>query len=71
VPEGQGELARDQELASVAVGVALRRHAGRARVVLGPDGRVVERTGRDLRETGLLAGRHPHAAYRLLQRLVR
>ena len=56
VPEDAGELARDQALASLAIGVALRRHAGRAQVVFGPDGRVVERTGKDLREADLLVG---------------
>ncbi len=64
VPEDQRELGRDQELASVAIGVAVRRHAGRAQVVFGPDpsagsgqrGRVVERTGKDLREADLLVG---------------
>ncbi|HEX6246284.1 MAG TPA: glutamate mutase L [Nocardioidaceae bacterium] len=67
VPGDAAELARDQELASVAIGVALRRHAGRAQVVFGPDGRVVERTGKDLREVDLLVGsggvlRHSGAA---------
>jgi uncharacterized protein (TIGR01319 family) len=56
VPRSEDELARDQELASVAIGVALRRHAGRAQVVFGPDGRVVERSGKDLREADLLVG---------------
>ena len=46
----------DLRLAEVAVAIALRRHAGRQRVALGPDGRVVERTGKDLREIGLLVG---------------
>ena len=46
----------DLRLAEVAVAIALRRHAGRQRVVLGPGGRVVERTGKDLREIGLLVG---------------
>ncbi|MFN7136748.1 MAG: glutamate mutase L, partial [Thermomonas sp.] len=40
----------------LAVGLALRRHAGRSRVVVGPTGRVVERSGRDLREVDLLVG---------------
>ncbi|MEO9325658.1 glutamate mutase L [Nocardioides sp. C4-1] len=44
----------DEAIAGVAVGAALRRHAGRSRVVVGPDGRVVERTGTDLREVGLV-----------------
>jgi uncharacterized protein (TIGR01319 family) len=57
----------DLSLAAAAAGLALRRHAGRARVVLGPDGRVVERTGKDLREVRLLVGsggvlRHAGAA---------
>ena len=64
VPEDDHERARDQELASVAIGVAVRRHAGRSQVVFGPDpstgsgqrGRVVERTGKDLREVDLLVG---------------
>jgi uncharacterized protein (TIGR01319 family) len=56
VPVSAAELRRDQELASVAIGVAVRRHAGRAQVVFGPDGRVVERSGKDLREAGLVVG---------------
>lgn len=56
LPAGDDEVAHDELLAGAAVGVALRRHAGRARVVLGPDGRVVERTGKDLREVSLLVG---------------
>jgi uncharacterized protein (TIGR01319 family) len=56
VPGDAAALAEDQELASVAIGVALRRHAGRAQVVFGPDGRVVERTGKDLREADLVVG---------------
>ena len=50
----------DVELASLAVGVALRRHAGRAQVRFesegGPTGRWVERSGVDLREVALLIG---------------
>jgi len=56
LPDSDAERGRDQELASLAMGVALRRHAGRAQVVFGPDGRVVERTGKDLREADLLVG---------------
>jgi uncharacterized protein (TIGR01319 family) len=56
VPLSEDELGRDQELASLALGVAVRRHAGRAQVVFGPDGRVVERTGKDLREVDLMVG---------------
>jgi len=36
--------------------VALRRHAGRQQVVFSPGGRLVERTGKDLREVDLLVG---------------
>lgn len=46
----------DREIAAVAVTMALRRHAGRSQVVFGPDGRVVERSGKDLREADLLVG---------------
>lgn len=46
----------DERLATVATGVALRRHAGRQQVRFGPDGRLVERTGKDLREVDLLVG---------------
>jgi uncharacterized protein (TIGR01319 family) len=63
VPASEADRAVDHDLASLAVGVAVRRHAGRAQVVLGPDpatgsrhGRVVERSGRDLREVELLVG---------------
>ena len=58
-----------------AVGLALRRHAGRSRVVVSPEGRVVERSGKDLREVDLLVGsggvlRHgrPGVAERVLGR---
>ena len=44
----------DEAIARAAVGLALRRHAGRSRVVVGPEGRVVERSGTDLREVGLV-----------------
>ena len=37
-------------------GLALRRHAGRSKVVVSPEGRVVERSGKDLREVDLLVG---------------
>ena len=40
----------------LTVALALRRHAGRSQVVFGPDGRVVERSGKDLREVDLLVG---------------
>jgi uncharacterized protein (TIGR01319 family) len=56
LPDSDDEYAADEAIAAAAVGLALRRHAGRARVVVGPDGRVVERTGKDLREVDLLVG---------------
>jgi uncharacterized protein (TIGR01319 family) len=56
LPVDEQGRAGDLALAAAAVGLALRRHAGRAQVVLGPDGRVVERGGKDLRDAGLLVG---------------
>ena len=38
------------------MGLALRRHAGRSKVVVSPEGRVIERTGVDLREVDLVVG---------------
>jgi uncharacterized protein (TIGR01319 family) len=71
LPSDPEERAFDARLASLAVGVALRRHAGRAQVRFesagGPTGRWVERSGVDLREVALLIGsggalRHAAAA---------
>jgi uncharacterized protein (TIGR01319 family) len=69
LPDGDAAAATDLELASLAVGVALRRHAGRAQVRFDGTGggRWVERSGVDLRETTLLVGsggvlRHGRAA---------
>ncbi|HEY3558802.1 MAG TPA: glutamate mutase L [Kribbella sp.] len=56
LPEDAQEAAYDETLASVAATVALRRHAGRQRIVFGPGGRVIERSGKDLREVDLLVG---------------
>jgi hypothetical protein len=62
VPTGPDEAALDLRLASYAVAVALRRHAGRAQVrfAVDPDRpggtRLVERSGTDLREVALLVG---------------
>ena len=64
VPDDRSGREADRTIAAAAVTVALRRHAGRSQVVFGPDpstgsgqrGRVVRRTGKDLREVDLLIG---------------
>jgi len=60
LPDGEAEQAFDEALAAGAVRTALERHAGRSKVVLSPEGKpnskVVERTGKDLREVDLLVG---------------
>ncbi|HYJ67853.1 MAG TPA: glutamate mutase L [Nocardioidaceae bacterium] len=56
LPRDPSDVDVDDLLASSAAVLALRRHAGRQRVVFGPDGRLVEREGVDLREVGLLIG---------------
>lgn len=56
LPTDAAGRAADLDLARIAATVALRRHAGRSRVVLTPEGRVVERSGTDLRRAGLLVG---------------
>jgi uncharacterized protein (TIGR01319 family) len=56
VPADETSRTDDLAIAAAAVTLALRRHAGRSQVVFGPDGRVVERTGKDLREVALLVG---------------
>ncbi len=56
LPEEAAEIEADHALAVAATVLAVRRHAGRARVVLADDGRVVERTGKDLRQADLLVG---------------
>jgi uncharacterized protein (TIGR01319 family) len=56
LPGDRAEIENDVEIAAAAVGLAVRRHAGRQQVVFSPDGRLVERTGKDLREVGLLVG---------------
>jgi len=56
VPSSPGERAADVAIASLAVSLAVRRHAGRQRVVFSPGGRLVERNGKDLREVDLLVG---------------
>jgi uncharacterized protein (TIGR01319 family) len=56
LPDTDEEVEVDEAIARAAIGLALRRHAGRSRVVVSPEGRVVERTGKDLREVDLLVG---------------
>jgi uncharacterized protein (TIGR01319 family) len=56
LPDTQAEIDADEAIARAAIGLALKRHAGRSKVVLSPEGRVVERTGKDLREIDLLVG---------------
>jgi uncharacterized protein (TIGR01319 family) len=56
LPTTDEERREDELIASAAATLALRRHSGRSRVLVGPDGRVVERTGKDLREVALLVG---------------
>ena len=56
LPTTSSERDEDLQIAAAAATLALRRHVGRSRVVVGPDGRVVERTGKDLREVDLLVG---------------
>jgi uncharacterized protein (TIGR01319 family) len=77
LPENEEERREDEDIARTAATLALRRHVGRSRVVVGPTGRVLERTGKDLREVGLLVGsggvlRHasPEGVHRVLDTLV-
>ena len=56
LPETDAERDEDLAIAAAAVRIALERHAGRSKVVVSPEGRVVERTGKDLREVYLLVG---------------
>ena len=82
LPQTDAERHEDEQIAATAATIALRRHAGRSRVVVGPgtdlgdSSRVVERTGKDLREVDLLLGsggvlRHlaPEVAHRILDAL--
>jgi uncharacterized protein (TIGR01319 family) len=56
VPVDRTETEHDLAIASAAVHLAVRRHAGRQQVVFSPEGRLVERSGKDLREVDLLIG---------------
>ncbi|MEO5653667.1 MAG: glutamate mutase L [Marmoricola sp.] len=77
LPSTPTELAEDDQIAGAAAMLAVRRHVGRSRVVVGPDGRIVERSGKDLREVALLVGsggvlrhRSPEAATAVLEVVV-
>ncbi|CUR56928.1 conserved hypothetical protein [metagenome] len=56
LPGTGAEQDEDLEIAAAAVRIALERHAGRSKVVVSPEGRVVERSGKDLREVDLMVG---------------
>jgi uncharacterized protein (TIGR01319 family) len=60
LPHDDRERHDEEQIATAAAGVAMRRHAGRRRVGYDPGaeagGRVVERSGKDLREVALLVG---------------
>ncbi|HEX2892991.1 MAG TPA: glutamate mutase L [Marmoricola sp.] len=73
LPGDEQGRAGDEAIATAATVLAVRRHAGRSRVVLSPEGRVVERTGKDLRAVDLLVGSggvlraaEPAVAHRIL-----
>ena len=46
LPATDADRDDDEQIAGAAAGLALRRHAGRSRVVVSPEGRVVERSQR-------------------------
>ncbi|TQL69902.1 uncharacterized protein (TIGR01319 family) [Nocardioides albertanoniae] len=56
IPATEQDKDTDELLARIAVSTALQRHAGRSRVVLSPSGKVIERTGTDLRRVGVVIG---------------
>jgi uncharacterized protein (TIGR01319 family) len=56
LPQGAAERVGDQALAAAAGLLAMRRHVGRSQVVISPAGRLVERTGKDLRAVALIVG---------------
>ena len=56
LPDDAAGRALDERIARAAAVLAMRRHVGRSRVVVSPEGRVVERTGKDLRAVDLLVG---------------
>jgi uncharacterized protein (TIGR01319 family) len=56
LPESGRDVEIDRRLATLAITIALRRHAGRRRFTLTPDGAVVRREGRDLTEVSVVLG---------------
>ncbi|MEI7057821.1 glutamate mutase L [Nocardioides sp. CCNWLW239] len=56
LPRTEQDRDIDELLARIAISTALQRHAGRSRVVLSPQGKVIERTGTDLRRVGVVIG---------------
>ena len=56
LPGDEQQRRHDETLAVTAVGVAMRRHAGRRQIEYDEGARVVRRTGRDLREVDVLVG---------------
>lgn len=77
LPTTAAEQHVDDQIAATALTLGVRRHCGRSRVVVGPNGRVIERSGKDLREVDLLVGsggvlRHatPERAERILTTVV-
>ena len=56
IPATETDKDVDELLARIAISTALQRHAGRSRVVLAPSGKVIERTGTDLRRVGVVIG---------------
>lgn len=56
LPATPEDRADDLRIAAAAAVLALRRHVGRSQVVVSSDGRVVERSGKDLRGVDLLIG---------------
>lgn len=55
LPDEEGRPG-DEAIATAASVLAMRRHAGRSQVVVSSDGRIVERTGKDLRAVELVVG---------------
>ncbi|MGY2873464.1 uncharacterized protein (TIGR01319 family) [Marmoricola sp. URHA0025 HA25] len=56
LPTDAAGVRGDEAIATAASLLAMRRHVGRSRVVLSPEGRVVERSGKDLRAVELVVG---------------